>query len=179
MCTGMGSPSVFLCSPAHLPPSLTSPVPPTIADDVTDVVVTRLSPAVLTCYASGVPPPTVSWSKEGAQLGSRGGGYHVLATGTGTGQRSPGGAVGPCQPSRCPPPARSLPRGPGDQAGAACTRRTLHLHGEERCWHGPKTPPACGARYAWLPGVPLPVPWPALGEPRWATLPCRSQNPLP
>ncbi|XP_069729285.1 hemicentin-2 [Phaenicophaeus curvirostris] len=56
-------------------------VPPTIADDVTDVVVTRLSPAVLTCYTSGVPPPAVSWSKEGAQLGSRGGGYHILPTG--------------------------------------------------------------------------------------------------
>ncbi|XP_074968536.1 hemicentin-2 [Phalacrocorax aristotelis] len=56
-------------------------VPPTIADDLTDVVVTRLSPAVLTCYASGVPPPMVSWSKEGAQLGRRGGGYRVLPTG--------------------------------------------------------------------------------------------------
>ncbi|KAM9256723.1 LOW QUALITY PROTEIN: hemicentin-2 [Cariama cristata] len=56
-------------------------VPPSIADDFTDVVVTRLSPAVLTCYASGVPPPTVSWSKEGAQLGNRGVGYRVLPTG--------------------------------------------------------------------------------------------------
>ncbi|KAM9370790.1 LOW QUALITY PROTEIN: hemicentin-2 [Phaethornis superciliosus] len=56
-------------------------VPPTIADDLRDVVVTRLSPAILTCYASGVPPPTLSWSKEGAPLGSQGGGYHLLPTG--------------------------------------------------------------------------------------------------
>ncbi|XP_051663785.1 hemicentin-2 [Manacus candei] len=56
-------------------------VPPTIADDLTDVVVTRLSPVVLTCYTFGVPPPTVSWSKDGAQLGSRGGGYRVLPRG--------------------------------------------------------------------------------------------------
>ncbi|XP_010226739.1 PREDICTED: hemicentin-2-like, partial [Tinamus guttatus] len=58
-----------------------SSVPPAIADDVTEVVVTRLSPAVLTCYASGVPPPALSWSKDGATLASRAGGYRVLPTG--------------------------------------------------------------------------------------------------
>lgn len=83
VCTGIESSPAFAMQ-LRLPPSLTFLVPPTIADDLTDVVVARLSPAVLTCYASGVPPPTVSWSKEGAQLGSRGGGYRVLPTGTGT-----------------------------------------------------------------------------------------------
>lgn len=68
-------------------------MPPTIADDLTDVAVTRLSPAVLTCYASGVPPPAVSWSKDGAQLGSRGGGYRVLPTGRGSGQGTGGQRV--------------------------------------------------------------------------------------
>lgn len=77
---GTGSPPAFTTWPCSAPSS-TSPEPPTIADDLTDVAVTRLSPAVLTCYASGVPPPMVRWSKDGAQLGSRGGGYHVLPTG--------------------------------------------------------------------------------------------------
>lgn len=151
----------------HSPSFLTSPVPPTIANDLTDVVVTRLSPAVLTCYASGVPPPTVSWSKEGAQLGSRGGGYRVLPTGTSAGSCSPSGVVGPGQPSHCLPSACCLPRGPGDLASAACPRWPLHLHGEECCWHSPETPPACGAWYVQLPGVLLPVPWPLVGEPWW------------
>ncbi|XP_030391158.1 hemicentin-2 isoform X2 [Gopherus evgoodei] len=56
-------------------------VPPTIADDHTDFTATRMSPAVLTCYASGVPAPAVSWSKDGAQLGNRGSGYRVSLTG--------------------------------------------------------------------------------------------------
>uniref|UniRef100_A0A8C3XUU2 Hemicentin-2 n=3 Tax=Chelydra serpentina TaxID=8475 RepID=A0A8C3XUU2_CHESE len=56
-------------------------VPPTIADDRTDFTATRMSPAVLTCYASGVPAPAVSWSKDGAQLGNRGSGYRVSPTG--------------------------------------------------------------------------------------------------
>lgn len=177
-CAGDGIPFSVPVQPCS-PPSLPSPVPPTIADDLMDVAVTRLSPAVLTCYTSGTPPPTVSWSKEGAQLGSRAGGYRVLPTGMGTGQPSPCRAVGPCQLSHCLPSARSLPRGPGDQAGAACTRWPLHLHGKECCWHSPKTRPACGARYAWLLGVPIPLPWPTLGEPQGATLPCHSQSPPP
>lgn len=80
-------------------------------------------------------------------------------------QCSPQWAVGPRQPSRCLPAACCLPRGPGDQAGAACTCRPLHLHGKERRWHGPKTPPPRGARYARLPGVPLPAPLAQLGGP--------------
>ncbi|XP_023961842.2 hemicentin-2 isoform X1 [Chrysemys picta bellii] len=56
-------------------------VPPTIADDHTDFTATRMSPVVLTCYASGVPAPAVSWSKDGAQLGNRGSGYRVSPTG--------------------------------------------------------------------------------------------------
>ncbi|XP_060056373.1 hemicentin-2 isoform X2 [Erinaceus europaeus] len=56
-------------------------VPPTIADDQTDFMATRLAPAVLTCHSSGVPAPVLSWSKAGAQLGARGSGYHVLPSG--------------------------------------------------------------------------------------------------
>ncbi|KAM5299409.1 LOW QUALITY PROTEIN: hemicentin-2 [Ctenodactylus gundi] len=56
-------------------------VPPTIADDHTDFTVTRLAPVVLSCHSSGVPAPTVSWSKAGAQLGLRGSGYRVSPSG--------------------------------------------------------------------------------------------------
>ncbi|XP_012784766.2 hemicentin-2 [Ochotona princeps] len=55
--------------------------PPTIADDQTDFTVTRMAPVVLTCHATGVPAPAVSWSKAGAQLGVRGSGYRVLPSG--------------------------------------------------------------------------------------------------
>nr|XP_012807460.2 hemicentin-2 [Jaculus jaculus] len=56
-------------------------VPPTIADDQTDFMVTRMAPVVLTCHSSGVPTPTVSWSKAGTQLGARGSGYRVWPSG--------------------------------------------------------------------------------------------------
>lgn len=100
--TGTESSSTFAIQPCS-PPSLLSPVPPTIADDLTDVVVTRLSPAVLTCYASGVPPPTVSWSKEGARLGSRGGGYRVLPRGTARGSTARAGTGVPASPAAASP----------------------------------------------------------------------------
>ncbi|KAM6184061.1 hemicentin-2 [Erethizon dorsatum] len=55
--------------------------PPTIADDQTAFTVTRMAPVVLTCHSTGVPVPTVSWSKAGAQLGARGSDYRVSPSG--------------------------------------------------------------------------------------------------
>ncbi|XP_067846589.1 hemicentin-1 isoform X2 [Heptranchias perlo] len=61
---------------------LTVQVPPSIADEATDLLVTKLSPAVITCTASGVPEPTIHWTKDGVKLPPRGEGYLVLSTGT-------------------------------------------------------------------------------------------------
>ncbi|XP_025060802.1 hemicentin-2 [Alligator sinensis] len=61
--------------------SISVQVPPTIADDRTDFTAIKMSPAILTCYTTGVPAPAVSWSKDGAQLGNRGSSYRILPTG--------------------------------------------------------------------------------------------------
>nr|XP_061790885.1 hemicentin-1-like [Nerophis lumbriciformis] len=61
--------------------SLTVQVPPSIADEPTDLVVTRLSPVVIACTASGVPDPTIHWSKDGIKLVKQGQGYQILQTG--------------------------------------------------------------------------------------------------
>ncbi|XP_075903122.1 hemicentin-1 [Nelusetta ayraudi] len=56
-------------------------VPPSIEDDATAVTAVKMSPVVLPCHVQGRPQPTVSWTKGGAKLSSRGGSYRVLPTG--------------------------------------------------------------------------------------------------
>ncbi|XP_061594740.1 hemicentin-1 [Cololabis saira] len=56
-------------------------VPPSIADEPTELVVTRLSPVVIACTASGVPEPSIHWSKDGRKLAAEGQGYSILPTG--------------------------------------------------------------------------------------------------
>uniref|UniRef100_A0A3Q2GH42 Hemicentin-1 n=1 Tax=Cyprinodon variegatus TaxID=28743 RepID=A0A3Q2GH42_CYPVA len=56
-------------------------VPPSIEDDVTTVKAVKMAPVSLPCRAQGQPQPTVTWTKGGAKLGNRGGGYRVLPTG--------------------------------------------------------------------------------------------------
>uniref|UniRef100_A0A674IMN9 Hemicentin-1 n=1 Tax=Terrapene triunguis TaxID=2587831 RepID=A0A674IMN9_9SAUR len=57
-------------------------VPPSIADETTDLLVTKLSPAVISCTASGVPVPSIHWTKNGIRLLPRGDGYRILSSGT-------------------------------------------------------------------------------------------------
>uniref|UniRef100_A0A8C3J6R6 Hemicentin-1 n=1 Tax=Calidris pygmaea TaxID=425635 RepID=A0A8C3J6R6_9CHAR len=60
---------------------LTVQVPPSIADEATDFLVTKLSPVVISCTASGVPVPSVHWTKNGIKLLPRGDGYRILSSG--------------------------------------------------------------------------------------------------
>uniref|UniRef100_A0A669QE89 Hemicentin 1 n=1 Tax=Phasianus colchicus TaxID=9054 RepID=A0A669QE89_PHACC len=60
---------------------LTVQVPPSIADEATDLLVTKLSPVVISCTASGVPVPSVRWTKNGVKLLPRGDGYRILPSG--------------------------------------------------------------------------------------------------
>ncbi|XP_068599564.1 hemicentin-1 [Brachionichthys hirsutus] len=61
--------------------NLTVHVPPSISEEPTELTVTRLSPVVIACTASGVPEPTIHWSKDGVQLLKEGPGYSILPTG--------------------------------------------------------------------------------------------------
>ncbi|XP_062857960.1 hemicentin-1 [Trichomycterus rosablanca] len=60
---------------------LTVHVPPSIADEATELVVNRLSPLVIGCTASGFPNPVLHWSKDGKRLVEHGEGYKMLLTG--------------------------------------------------------------------------------------------------
>uniref|UniRef100_A0A8D0P964 Hemicentin-1 n=1 Tax=Sus scrofa TaxID=9823 RepID=A0A8D0P964_PIG len=55
-------------------------VPPSIADEPTDLLVTKHAPTVITCTASGVPFPTIQWTKNGVRLLPRGEGYRILSS---------------------------------------------------------------------------------------------------
>ncbi|XP_069497466.1 hemicentin-1 isoform X2 [Ambystoma mexicanum] len=57
-------------------------VPPSIADEATDLVVSRFAPVVITCNAAGVPTPSIHWTKNGFKLLPIGEGYRILAAGT-------------------------------------------------------------------------------------------------
>ena len=56
-------------------------VPPSIADEPTDFLVTTHTPTVITCTASGVPFPSIHWMKNGIRLLPRGEGYRILSSG--------------------------------------------------------------------------------------------------
>ncbi|XP_030626728.1 hemicentin-1 [Chanos chanos] len=60
---------------------LTVHVPPSIADEATELVVSRLSPVVIGCTASGVPDPVLHWSKDGQRLLKSGKGFKILPSG--------------------------------------------------------------------------------------------------
>ncbi|XP_044243814.3 hemicentin-1 isoform X3 [Ursus arctos] len=60
---------------------LTVQVPPSIADEPTDFLVTKHAPTVITCTASGVPFPSIHWTKNGIRLLPRGDGYRILSSG--------------------------------------------------------------------------------------------------
>ncbi|KAH0618306.1 hypothetical protein JD844_017377 [Phrynosoma platyrhinos] len=61
--------------------ALTVQVPPSLADEATDLLVTKLSPVVIPCTASGVPTPAIHWTKNGIKLLPLGNGYRILASG--------------------------------------------------------------------------------------------------
>lgn len=56
-------------------------VPPSIADEPTDLLVTKHAPTIITCTASGVPFPSIHWTKNGIRLLPRGDGYRILSSG--------------------------------------------------------------------------------------------------
>ncbi|XP_053325662.1 hemicentin-1 [Spea bombifrons] len=57
-------------------------VPPSIADEVTNIFVTKLFPALIPCTASGVPYPSIHWLKDGVHLPTEEATYRILSSGS-------------------------------------------------------------------------------------------------
>uniref|UniRef100_A0ABM5GDB4 Hemicentin-1 n=1 Tax=Pogona vitticeps TaxID=103695 RepID=A0ABM5GDB4_9SAUR len=61
--------------------ALSVQVPPSLADEATELLVTKSSPVVIPCTATGVPLPTIHWTKNGIKLLPRGDSYRILSSG--------------------------------------------------------------------------------------------------
>ncbi|XP_040264776.1 hemicentin-1 isoform X1 [Bufo bufo] len=78
----------YLCSASNdaghdeLEVSLTVLVPPSIADEVTNIFVSKSSTALLPCTVYGVPHPAVYWSKDGIFLPAEEESFRILASGS-------------------------------------------------------------------------------------------------
>ncbi|KAG8436526.1 hypothetical protein GDO86_007581 [Hymenochirus boettgeri] len=57
-------------------------VPPSIADEVTSIFVTKLSPVLIPCTVSGVPFPSIQWIKDGTSLFANSNNYRILPSGS-------------------------------------------------------------------------------------------------
>ncbi|XP_018408468.1 PREDICTED: hemicentin-1 [Nanorana parkeri] len=57
-------------------------VPPSIADEVTNIFISKLSPAIIPCTTYGVPQPAVHWIKDGIRLTAVGESYKILSSGS-------------------------------------------------------------------------------------------------
>ncbi|XP_060737332.1 hemicentin-1 isoform X1 [Tachysurus vachellii] len=56
-------------------------VPPSIEDDVISVTANKMESVILPCHVTGRPTPSISWTRGGTALGTKGGSYRILPTG--------------------------------------------------------------------------------------------------
>lgn len=56
-------------------------MPPSIADEVTNIFINKLSPTIIPCTSYGVPRPAVHWLKDGIRLPAVGESYKILSSG--------------------------------------------------------------------------------------------------
>lgn len=56
-------------------------VPPSIADEVTNIFINKFSSTIIPCTTYGVPQPVVHWLKDGIRLPAVGESYKILSSG--------------------------------------------------------------------------------------------------